>query len=294
MATEERRSGPDRVETVDADDVDAADILGSAIERREDPSLLTGDAEYTDDIQLPDSAHAAILRSQYAHARIEGIDTSEAEAMDGVVDVFTAEDIDVPGNLPTAWDLDTLRTVDHPVLAEDRVRYQGDALAVVVAEERYQAHDAVDRIDVDYDRLEAVTDPETALDDDAPVVHEEEGTNTAFDWEIGDADETDAAFAEADHAVGIDVTNQLLIPNAMEPRAAIADYDDSDDELTLHMTTQNPHVHRLLLSGVIDHPEHKLRVRAPDVGGGFGSKIHHYADEALVALATKRAERPVK
>ena len=294
MATEERRSGPDGVETVDADDVDAADILGSAIERREDPSLLTGDAEYTDDIQLPDSAHAAILRSQYAHARIEGIDTSEAEAMDDVVDVFTAEDIDVPGNLPTAWDLDTLRTVDHPVLAEDRIRYQGDALAVVVAEERYQAHDAVDRIDVDYDRLEAVTDPETALDDDAPVVHEEEGTNTAFDWEIGDADETDAAFAEADHAVGIDVTNQLLIPNAMEPRAAIADYDDSDDELTLHMTTQNPHVHRLLLSGVIDHPEHKLRVRAPDVGGGFGSKIHHYADEALVALAAKRAERPVK
>jgi carbon-monoxide dehydrogenase large subunit len=282
------------VQSLDADEVDAADILGSAIERREDPALLTGDAEYTDDIELPRMCHMAIKRSQHAHARIEGVDASAAEAMDGVVDVFTAEDLDVPGNLPVGWLLDSLRQVDHPILASDRVRYQGDALAVVVAEERYVAQDAVDRIDVDYERLDAVTDPSEALDGDAPVLHDEEGDNTAFEWEIGDEDATDAAFDDADHVVGIDLENQLLIPNAMEPRAAVAEYNPSDDELAVHMTTQNPHLHRLLMSGVIDHPEHKLRIRAPDVGGGFGSKIHHYADEALVALAAKRSERPIK
>jgi carbon-monoxide dehydrogenase large subunit len=282
------------IQSIDPDDVDAADILGSAIERREDPALLTGDAEYTDDIEMPGMVHMAIKRSQHAHARIDGIDTSEAEAMDDVVDVFTAADLDVPGNLPTGWLLDTLEQVDHPVLAGDRVRYQGDALAVVVAEERYVAHDAVETIDVDYDRLDAVTDPADALADDAPVVHEEAGDNTAFDWDIGDAEKTDAAFDDADHVVSLDLENQLLIPNAMEPRAAVADYNPSNGELEVHMTSQNPHLHRLLMSGVIDHPEHKLRVRAPDVGGGFGSKIHHYADEALVALAAKRAERPVK
>jgi len=287
-------SSDDGVQSVDPDDVDAADILGSAIERREDPALLTGDAEYTDDIELPKMVHAAIKRSQHAHARIDGIDTSEAEALDGVIEVITAADLDVPGNLPTGWLLDSLEQVDHPILASDRVRYQGDALAVVVAEERYVAHDALDRIDVDYDRLGAVTSPGEALEEDAPVVHEDAGDNTAFDWEIGDAEKTDAAFADADHVVDLDVENQLLIPNAMEPRAAVADYNPSNEELEVHMTSQNPHLHRLLMSGVIDHPEHKMRVRAPDVGGGFGSKIHHYADEALVALAAKRHERPVK
>jgi carbon-monoxide dehydrogenase large subunit len=286
---------PDRgVQSIDPDDVDAADILGSAIERREDPALLTGDAEYTDDIELPKMVHVAIKRSQHAHARIDGIDTSEAEALDGVVEVITADDLDVPGTLPTGWLLDSLEQVDHPILASDRVRYQGDALAVVVAEERYVAHDALSRIDVDYDRLDAVTKPGEALAEDAPVVHEDAGDNTAFDWEIGDAEKTDAAFQDADHVVDLDLENQLLIPNAMEPRAAVAEYTPSNDELEVHMTSQNPHLHRLLMSGVIDHPEHKLRVRAPDVGGGFGSKIHHYADEALVALAAKRHERPVK
>jgi len=295
MATEESSADPRRegVQTVDAEDVDAAEILGSAVERREDPSLLTGDAEYTDDIQLPEMAHMAIVRSQYAHARIEEIDTSAAEGMAGVVGVYTAEDLDVSGNVPTAWELDDLREVDHPLLAEDRVRYQGDAIAMVVAEERYQAHDAADAVEVDYDRLDAVVDPGDSLDEDAPILHDEDD-NTAFTWEIGDADETDAAFADADRVVELDVTNQLLIPNAMEPRATVADYEPGDDELEVHMTSQNPHVHRLLMSGVIDHPEHKLRINAPDVGGGFGSKIHHYPDEALVAWAAKQLERPVK
>jgi len=282
------------VQSQDAEEVDAADILGSAIERREDPALLTGDAEYTDDIQLPRMCHVAIKRSRHAHAHIEAIDTSSAEAMDGVVDVFTAADLDVPGNLPTGWLLDSLQQVDHPLLASERVRYQGDALAVVVAEERYLAHDAVDRIEIEYDTLDAVTDPSDALADDAPAIHDDAEGNVAFDWEIGDREATDAAFGAADHVVGIDLENQLLIPNAMEPRAAVAEYNPSENELAVHMTTQNPHLHRLLMSGVIDHPEHKLRIRAPDVGGGFGSKIHHYADEALVAIAAKRVKRPVK
>ena len=289
------------VDSLDPDEVDAADILGSAIERREDPELITGDAEYTDDIQLRDMAHMAILRSQHGHARIEGVDTDGAESMEGVIGVYTYDDLhreDTPGGgsflLPVGWLLDSLRQVDHPILADDRVRYQGDAIAVVVAEDRYTARDAVGAIDVDYDRLDAVADPESALSDDAPGLHDDAEGNVAFDWEIGDEAKTDDAFAEAAHTASIELENQLLIPNAMEPRAAVADYHPGTDELDVFMTSQNPHVHRLLMSGVIGHPEHKLRVKAPEVGGGFGSKIHHYADEALVAWVAKALERPVK
>ncbi|WP_232686774.1 xanthine dehydrogenase family protein molybdopterin-binding subunit [Halobacterium zhouii] len=289
------------VDSVDPDDVDAADILGSAIERREDPALVTGDAEYTDDIQLPNTAHMAILRSQYAHADIEDVDTSEAEEMEGVLGVYTHDDLareDTPGELPflvpTAWLLPSLNAVDHPILADGRVRYQGEAIAAVVAEERYLAHDALDGIDVDYERRDAVTTPGDALASGAAELHGDADRNVAFDWEIGDESKTDDAFESAANTVEIDLENQLLIPNAMEPRAAVADYSPGTDELDVFMTTQNPHVHRLLMSGVIGHPEHKLRIKAPEVGGGFGSKIHHYADEALVAWASKHLERPVK
>jgi carbon-monoxide dehydrogenase large subunit len=293
MATEET-DHEDGVQSIDPDDVDTEDILGSAIERREDPALVSGEAEYTDDIQKPEMTHMAMVRSQYAHAEIEEVDTSTAEGMDGVVAVYTADDLDVPGNLPVGWLLDSLEQVDHPILAGDRVRYQGDAVAIVIAEERYQAHDAADAVDVEYERLDAVAHPGEALDDDAPVIHEEAGSNQAFDWEIGDQEATEQAFEEAETTVSLDLHNQLLIPNAIEPRATVADYHPRTDELELDMTSQNPHVHRLLMSGVIDHPEHKLSIRAPDVGGGFGSKIHHYADEALTALAAKDLERPVK
>ena len=293
MATEET-DHEDGVQAIDPDDVDTEDILGSAIERREDPALVSGEAKYTDDIQKPEMTHMAMVRSQYAHAEIEEVDTSAAEEMDGVVAVYTAEDLDVPGNLPVGWLLDSLEQVNHPILASDRVRYQGDAVAIVVAEERYQAHDAADAVDVEYERLDAVAHPGEALDDDAPVIHEEVGSNQAFDWEIGDQEATERAFEEAETTVSLDLHNQLLIPNAIEPRATVADYHPRTDELELDMTSQNPHVHRLLMSGVIDHPEHKLSIRAPEVGGGFGSKIHHYADEALTALAAKDLERPVK
>jgi carbon-monoxide dehydrogenase large subunit len=293
MASEETgRAGG--VQSIDPEDVDSEDIFGSAIERREDPALVTGDAEYTDDIQKQQMAHMAAVRSQHAHARIEEVDTSEAEEMDGVVAVYTAEDLDVPGNLPVGWLLDSLEQVDHPIMAGDRVRYQGDAVAIVLAEERYQAQDAADAVSVEYDRLDAVTNPTEALDEDAPVVHDDAGSNQAFDWEIGDEQKTEDAFEEADTTVSLELENQLLIPNAIEPRATVAEYNPSTEELDVAMTSQNPHLHRLLMSGVIDHPEHKLSIRAPDVGGGFGSKIHHYADEALTAWAAKQLERPVK
>ncbi|MFC6835108.1 xanthine dehydrogenase family protein molybdopterin-binding subunit [Halomarina ordinaria] len=289
------------IDSLDPSEVSAADILGSAIERREDPALVTGTAEYTDDIQLANTAHMAVVRSQYGNARIEGVDTSAAEEMSGVVGVYTNDDLwreDTPGggsfDLPVGWLLPSLNAVSHPILVDGHARYQGDAVAVVVAETRHQARDAVREIAVDYDRLDAVTDPGDALDDDAPQLHEDATGNVAFDWEIGDEEKTAAAFEDAAHTASIDLVNQLVIPNAMEPRAAVATYDPGTDELDVFMTSQNPHLHRLLMSGVIGHPEHKLRVKAPEVGGGFGSKIHHYGDEALVAWCSKLLERPVK
>ncbi len=289
------------VKSVPAEEVDVAELLGSAIERREDPALLSGDAEYTDDIQRQRMAHVSIARSTYAHARIEGIDTSAAEALDGVVGVYTHDDLgreDTPGELPfllpVGWLLPDLEDVEYPILAREKVRYQGQPVAVVVAEDRYVAAEAADRVEVEYERLDAVVDPADAIAEGAPTVHEQAADNVAFDWEIGDAERTDAAFADADRTVELDLVNQRLIPNAIEPRAAVAEYNPSTDQLTVHMTSQNPHVHRLLMAGVIGHPEHKLRVRAPDVGGGFGSKIHHYPDEAIVAWTAKHLGRPVK
>ncbi len=291
----------DRIRTVDGSEVDAEEILGSAVERREDPALITGDAVYTDDIDERDMAHVAMVRSQYAHARINGVDASEAEAMDGVLGVYTYDDLasdETPGeepfHVPTGWLLPDLETVTHSMVAKDRVRYQGDAVAVVVAEDRYLAHDAADAVDVDFERLDAVTSPTEALADGAPTIHDDAEDNVAFTFEIGDEEKTDAAFEDAAYTASLDLENQLLLPNAMEPRAAVADFNPSTDELDLRLTSQNPHIHRMLLAGVIDHPEHKISVEAPDVGGGFGSKIFTYPDEAITAWCAKELERPMK
>ncbi len=273
-------------------------IFGSAIKRREDPKLITGRAKYTDDLQLPGMAYAAILRSPFAHARIRHIDTSQALALEGVLAVFTAQDVEeagIPGVVPVGWLLPTLKTPAHPILAKDRVRYVGDAVAVVVAEDRYTAHDALEAIQVDYEPLAAVADVRQAVEPGAPAVHEEAPDNVAFTWEIGDREGTDTAFQQAAHVAKLDIVNNRLIPNAMEPRAALADFDPATGELTLYMTTQNPHIHRLLMSlASIGLPEHKIRVVAPEVGGGFGSKIHHYVDEAIVSFASMKLGRPVK
>jgi carbon-monoxide dehydrogenase large subunit len=280
------------VDSLDPDEVDAADVLGSAIQRREDPALLTGEAEFTDDVDADRMAHLAFHHSQYAHARIVDVDTTEAEAMDGVLAVYTGEDVDL--GLPCGFQLEGLNDPDYPALASDRVRYQGDAVAAVVAEDRYVAHTAAAAVDVEYERLDAVVDPVAALDEDAPQLHEEAPGNVAFEWDIGDAEETEAAFADAADVVELELENQQLIPNAMEPRAAVADYGPASDRLEVHMTTQNPHLHRLLLSLILGHPEHRIRVRAPEVGGGFGSKIHNYVGETVTAWAAMRHERPVK
>ena len=236
----------------------------------------------------------AVVRSQYAHARVTGIDTAEAEEMDGVLAVHTDDDVDVPGEIPPVWLLPDLKTPPYPMLARERVRYQGQPIAVVVAEERYLAHDAADAINVDYERLEAVTGPRAALEADAPQLHEEAPGNVAAEWEIGDSEATDETFERADRTVSVDLVNQRLHASAMEPRATLAEYESSTDKATVHISTQCPHLHHRFFSEMLDLPEHRLRVVAPDVGGGFGSKDSTHPDEALTVWAATQLGRPVK
>jgi len=284
------------IESIGADEVSTDELLGSAVERREDIHLISGDAEYTDDIQYPHMAYMGVARSQQAHARIQNVDTSAAAEMEGVIDVFTAEDVEasgVPGNL-SFTDLPFVDAPDHPMIAKDKVVYQGEPVAVVVAEERYQAHDAADAIEIDYERLDAVVDPVDAADDDAPVLHDDMGTNVGIEWELGEADPVEDALAGADNVVELEFDNQRLIPTAMEPRATVARYKGSTGELSVEMTSQNPHEHRDHLAAALGISGGKVRVRAPDVGGGFGAKIHHYSDETLTAWCAMQTGRPVK
>jgi len=271
-------------------------IFGSGIRRREDPRLITGAATYTDDVKLPGMAYAAMLRSPHAHAKINSIDTSAAASAPGVVAVYTGADTDgVLNPIPCAWippDSD-VKAVDHPAIAKDVVRYQGDAVAVVVAESRYQAEDALELINVDYEVLPAVVNPEAAMQPGAPQLHEDAPNNQAFHWVAAGGD-TDAAFAEADVIVKDTIIQQRLIPNAMEPRSAVANYTAAMGELTLWSTSQNPHIVRFLGSLVTGLAEHKIRVIATEVGGGFGSKIPMYADEMITVFCSMRLNRPVK
>ena len=261
-------------------------VFGSGIRRREDPRLITGRASYTDDIKLPGMVHAAILRSPYAHATINTIDASGAAAQPGVIAVYTGEDTEgVLNDLPCAWLIPNsdLKTPPHPVIAKDKVRYVGDAVAVVVAENRYQAEDALEHIFVDYEPLGVVINPKEAAQDGAPQLHDDVPNNIAFTWAVAGGD-TDVAFAEADVTVNDIITLQRLIANPMEPRSAVAQWVGPTGELTLWNTSQNPHIARFLTSVVTGVPEHKVRVIAPEVGGGFGSKIPYYADEAITVI----------
>ncbi len=270
-------------------------IFGSGIRRREDPRLLMGKAKYTADISLPGMVHMAVLRSPLGHARINGIDTGAARKAPGVVAVFTGADIDL-SPMPCAWLIpgSDLKTPDHPALAVDRVRYQGDAVAVVVVENRYQAEDALELIEVDYDPLDAVVNPEDATADGAAQLFDDVPSNTAFRWVVSSGDDgLEAAFAEADVVVKERIIQQRLLPTAMEPRAAVGQWNSGTQEMTLWCTTQNPHICRHVLGLVVGIPDHKFRVIAPEVGGGFGSKIPVYADEALVCWAARRLDRPV-
>ena len=273
-----------------------ARVFGSGIKRREDPRLITGTARYTDDIVLPGMLHAAILRSPHAHARIRRIDTSGAKAAPGVVAVFTGAD--TAGALkpiPCLWLVpgSELKTSPFAPLARDTVRYVGDAVAVVVAESPYQAYDALEQIDIEYDPLPAVIDPEKATQSGAPALHTEAPGNVAFHWTVAGGD-IDAAFRNADVIVKERIIQQRLIPTAMETRGAVAQFVPATGELTLWNTTQNPHIVRFAMSVVTGVPEDRLRVVAPEVGGGFGSKIAQIQGDFVTAFCSMQLGRPVK
>ena len=271
-------------------------IFGSGIRRREDPRLITGGATYTDDVQLPGMLYAAMLRSPHAHAKINSIDITSAVGARGVVAVYTGADIEgVLNGIPCAWVPPgaDLVAVTHPAIAKDVVRYQGDAVAVVVAEDRYQAEDALELINVDYEILPSVTNPEAAMKPGAPQLHEDAPNNQAFHW-VSEGGDTEAAFSAADVIVKDTIIQQRLIPNAMEPRSAVATWTKATGELTLWSTSQNPHICRFLASLVPGLGEHKIRVIATEVGGGFGSKIPVYADEMITSFCSMQLGRPVK
>ena len=270
-------------------------VFGSGIRRREDPRLITGTALYTDDIALPGMVHAAMLRSPHAHARMTRIDVGRAKEAPGVLAAFTGTDIDALKPVPCAWLLPNagLKIAGYQAIAKDTVRYVGDIVAVVVAETAYQAHDALDLIEVEYEALPSVTDARKAVQPAAPQLHSDVPNNEAFHWVVSGGD-IDAAFENADVVVKERIVQQRLIPNAMEPRAAVAQWSGASGELTLWNTTQNPHILRFLCSVVTGVPEDKLRVIAPEVGGGFGSKIAAYPADFITCFCAMRLNRPVK
>ncbi len=276
--------------------------IGASVRRKEDHRFITGKGNYTDDINRPGQTHAFFIRSPHAHANIKGIDTKKALSMPGVVSILTGADLaaDKIGGLICGWmihskDGSPMKSGPHPALADGKVRYVGDHVAVVIAETLAQAKDAAEAVKVTYEVLPAVVSTAHAQDKGAAQVHAEVPNNRVYDWAIGDKAATDAAFKNAKHVTKMDIINNRLVPNAMEPRAAIGEYDSGMEQFTLHTTSQNPHVVRLIMSAFLGvAPEHKLRVIAPDVGGGFGSKIFVYAEETVCIWAAKKVGRPVK
>lgn len=276
--------------------------IGESVRRKEDLRFITGSGRYVDDIERPNQSYAVFVRSPYAHAKINGIDADAARAAPGVLGVFTGEDLvkDKIGGLICGWmihskDGSPMKAGPHPALALGKVRYVGDHVAVVIADTLSLAKDAAELVTVDYEPLPPVADPRKSRQPGQSPVHEEAPDNTVYQWHLGDKDATDAAFSGAAHVTKLDIVNNRLVPNALEPRAAIGEYDRGLDSYTLFTTSQNPHVARLVLSAFIGiAPENKLRVVAPDVGGGFGSKIFIYAEETVCVWASKKVRRPVK
>jgi carbon-monoxide dehydrogenase large subunit len=274
--------------------------IGASVRRKEDLRFISGKGHYTDDINRPGQAYASIRRSDRPHARITSIDTAAAKASPGVVAVYTATDLSAIGGLPCGWQIHSkdgsaMAEPKHAVLAEGKVRHVGDPIAVVIAETRDQAKDAVEQINIAFEDLPSVATVADAIKPGAPQIHDNAPSNVCYDWHLGDKTAVDAAFASAAKVVKLDLANNRLIPNAIEPRSAIGDFDRSTGDYTLYTTSQNPHVIRLLMGAfVLQIPEHRLRVVAPDVGGGFGSKIYHYAEEAIVTWAAGQLSRPVK
>jgi carbon-monoxide dehydrogenase large subunit len=274
-----------------------APYIGRSMKRVEDPRLIKGIATYVGDLRLPGLLHAVFVRSPHAHARVARIETAAARALPGVVAVFTGADVNAHcGTVPCASDIPGLKSPKHTVLAGNRVYFVGHPVAVVVAADPYTAQDAADLIEIEYDALPAVTDPEKALEDASPLTHPELGTNVAFTWSLttGDEAQIDRLFESADRIVKQRMVHQRLTPMAIEPRGCAASYHPGEQSLTLWTSTQIPHLVRTLLPGMIGVPENKVRIVAPEVGGGFGSKLNLYAEEALCSHLAMRLGAPVK
>ncbi|MFM8595215.1 MAG: xanthine dehydrogenase family protein molybdopterin-binding subunit, partial [Chloroflexota bacterium] len=273
-------------------------LVGRPMKRREDPRLMTGEGNFVDDVKLAGMSHAVVVRSPYGHARIKSIDISRAAGMPGVIGVFTGDDMKDVNPLPCAWQASGVtNNVNTPrVLAIGEVHQVGDPVAVVVAETKYQAKDAADAVDVEYEELPSVVDAAKAIAPGAPQLHENAPGNVVMNWTCGtSADEADAALARSEVRSSQHIVNQRHIPTPMEPRGSIGRYDEGTGDFTLWATSQAPHVHRLLITAfVLGIPEQKLRVISPDVGGGFGAKIFCYFDMPMVLWLSKKVGRPVK
>src|SRR4030088_482783 len=276
--------------------------IGASVVRKEDRRFTTGKGRYVDDIKLQGMTHAHFIRSPHAHAKVKSIDSSAALQMPGVVGVLTGQQIvdDKVVNLICVWaifskDGSPMKMGAWPAMAPETVRFVGQAVAVVIAETKNQAKDAAEAVVVDYEELPAVPDIRAAIKPGAPQLHPEAPGNVVYDWHLGDETAVKDAFSKAANVVTLELTNNRLVPNAMEPRAAIAEYNEAEEHYTLYTTSQNPHVARLVLSAFYNiAQEHKLRVIAPDVGGGFGSKIYIYTEEMVALSASKKVRRPVK
>lgn len=275
----------------------ASRLFGASVKRREDGRFITGQGQYTDDITFAGTAYAAFVRSPYAHARIRHIDVQPAFEVEGVHVVFTGQDLAAGGvnPIPPGWLLPDMQIAEHRALAVDRVRHVGEAVAVVIADSPYVARDGAERVHVDYEELPGVSAAVAAMEPGAPRLHDNAANNICFRWALGDAERTDAAIRGAAHVVRQRLVNHRVAPVAIEPRASLATYSRATDELTLYVTSQNPHVHRLIMGAfVLGIPEQKFRVISPDVGGGFGSKIFVYPEEIVTSWASRRLNRPVK
>jgi carbon-monoxide dehydrogenase large subunit len=276
--------------------------IGASIKRREDVRFLTGAGNYTDDINIRGQAYVYFLRSDVAHGKLNKVDTTAASAMPGVVRIFTGADFAGVGGLPCGWQVtdrhgQPMKEPGHPVLAQGKVRHVGDPIAAIVADTLEQARDAAEAIELDIEELPAVVDMKAAVKDGSALVHDDIGSNLCYDWGFVEENKAavDEAIKNAAHVTTLELVNNRLVANPMEPRVCVGDYSRATDDYTLYTTSQNPHVIRLLMGAfVLGIPEHKLRVVAPDVGGGFGTKIFHYAEEAFCTFAAKACNRPVK
>ena len=274
--------------------------IGKSVPRKEDNRFITGKGRYTDDIKQVGQSHAYFVRSPHAHADVVSIDVEEALSAPGVIAVLTGADVtaDGLGGLPCGWmihskDGSEMKQPHHPVLADNRVHYLGEPVAMVIADTALEAKNAAELVVVDWAEKQAVVSVSEAQA--APAIYDDIPQNTCYEWALGDSDAVATAMEKAAHVTRIELTNNRLIPNAMEPRAALAEYNAGSDELTLHTTSQNPHLARLILTAFVQiAPEHKLRVIAPDVGGGFGSKIFVYSEETALAWAAKKLGLTIK